>query len=263
MPLTVPAHQALVLPLKIRWPDRFDGIALCVGSAAPDLAYSLGPWLNGHSHDVVGWAVWSTPITVLFAVLLRRRALGPILAQIPDGGPFRFRSYRVLAERRPGLFLTAVSAAVGAGSHILIDGFTHAERFAARFLGLDGVLLASGLRGPMTGAKLLQYVSHGLGTVVAVLLALFIGRAGLLERWYGPDLVAEARVIDVSMTDRVVFWTVALAPPVLVAARTAPLTPSVVFPMGTTLAFSLLAAGLLPTSIRRSARDLASVAQSS
>jgi hypothetical protein len=35
MPLTFPSHALAVLPLKIRWPCYFDGVALVVGSAVP------------------------------------------------------------------------------------------------------------------------------------------------------------------------------------------------------------------------------------
>ena len=53
MPLTFPAHQALVLPIKLRWPDRTDATALCVGAAAPDLLYAV-PGIGAQGHSLLG-----------------------------------------------------------------------------------------------------------------------------------------------------------------------------------------------------------------
>ena len=61
MPVTFLAHQAPVLPIAQRWPDRTDGVALVVGSMAPDFAYVL----NGSR-----WEVWAhgLPAVVVFCV---------------------------------------------------------------------------------------------------------------------------------------------------------------------------------------------------
>ena len=249
MPLTVPAHQSLVLPLKLRWPRHLDGVALCIGSAAPDLAYPLGAWLNANSHNAVGIVTWSIPVTVVFTVLLRRRAAGSVLAQLPDLGPIRLRSYRVIGQRRSPLHQTVVGAAIGAGSHVLVDGFTHIDRFGSRWLGMGGVGVDLPIIGPLTSAKLLQYLGHSLGSIAAVLLLVHIGRSRLMERWYGAGAVAEARIVSIAPWRRTLFWAVALGPPLAVVALDDPLRPSVVFPAGTALAFSLLAAGLLPLRI--------------
>lgn len=39
MPGTLLSHQAIVLPLKLRWPARFSGLALVIGSMAPDFEF--------------------------------------------------------------------------------------------------------------------------------------------------------------------------------------------------------------------------------
>lgn len=41
MPMTVPTHPAAVVALKLWRPRWFDGVALVLGAAAPDLAYAL------------------------------------------------------------------------------------------------------------------------------------------------------------------------------------------------------------------------------
>jgi len=43
VPLTFPSHAAAIAPLKLWRPRWFDGVALVVGSAAPDFGYALQP----------------------------------------------------------------------------------------------------------------------------------------------------------------------------------------------------------------------------
>ena len=66
MPATFPSHAAAVLPLKLWRPEHFDGVALVIGSAAPDLLYAMGrcrpPYTFGHTW----WgALASVPATML------------------------------------------------------------------------------------------------------------------------------------------------------------------------------------------------------
>ncbi|MFF5265545.1 DUF4184 family protein [Actinomadura viridis] len=42
VPLTFPSHAAAVMPLKFWRPRWFDGVALVVGSTAPDLPFAVG-----------------------------------------------------------------------------------------------------------------------------------------------------------------------------------------------------------------------------
>lgn len=41
MPMTFPSYAAAVLPFKFARRRWFDGVALVIGSAAPDMPYSL------------------------------------------------------------------------------------------------------------------------------------------------------------------------------------------------------------------------------
>lgn len=76
MPVTFPAHQAVVLPIKLRWPDRTDATAMCVGAAAPDLWYPVAG-VGGSAHSLAGVVVGAVPLTLLICWALRRRsALG-------------------------------------------------------------------------------------------------------------------------------------------------------------------------------------------
>lgn len=205
MPLTFPAHQAFVLPIKLLWPRRVDATALCIGAAAPDLGY----WMGSESHGLLGVLAFAIPFTLVACALLRWRAALGVFGNLPDFGPFRLHSYRVLVARRPGAFVTAVSATIGVASHVLVDAFTHKGRWGANWLGLNEAILAVPRYGEISIAQALQIFGHTVGSIVGALLFLHIGRARLLERWYGTDNVAAARTFQMSTAERLVFWTAA------------------------------------------------------
>jgi hypothetical protein len=75
VPATFPSHAGVVLPLKLWRPRWFDGVALVVGSALPDLVYvggCCGP-LSTAGHRWWG-VVFGVPVTVLLAAIIRRAA---------------------------------------------------------------------------------------------------------------------------------------------------------------------------------------------
>jgi len=207
MPVTFPAHQGPVLALKIARPNWVDGTALCVGTASPDLAYPFGAWLSRQGHTALGLIVWAIPVSLVICSLLRWRAAAGIFAHVPDLGPLRLRSLRVLGTRRPPARITLWSVAVGAASHMVIDGFTHSRRWGARWLGIDRVLGEWPLRGEYSVAAILQYIGHTAGSLLAVGLLVYVARRHLLERWYGADLVAAVRQVAVPPRRYVLFWS--------------------------------------------------------
>jgi hypothetical protein len=217
MPLTFPAHQGLILPVKLRWPAQVDATALCIGAAAPDLAYAMGTWLNRQSHTVLGVVIWAVPFAVVAAIITRRWAASGIFACLPDLGPLRLRSYRVLSARRPALWHTVASATLGAASHVFIDGFTHAGRWGANWLGLGGVAFTAPLRGTMTWARVLQYLGHGLGTLLFILVLVVVS-SRRLETWYGKAALSDARSVRASPRQSAMFALIALAPPLFAVA---------------------------------------------
>jgi hypothetical protein len=93
MPATLLSHQALVLPLKLRWPRWFSGLALCIGSMAPDLEFiarMADDWIFSHTLSALLW--FTVPVTMLLHWLmtaLMLPALLPFLRKtVPHfGGP--------------------------------------------------------------------------------------------------------------------------------------------------------------------------------
>lgn len=208
MPVTFPAHQAAVLPAKIRWPDRFDGTALCVGAAVPDLTY---PLMSNQGQTLVGGLVVAVPVTIIIVAVLRWRAANGLFANLPDLGPWRLHSYRVITARRPPGRTTLSSAVLGVVSHVVIDSVTHERRLLARVMGLGRVLFHLPRIHDVSIALLLQLTGHVLGTVLGLWLLWIIGSRRLLEEWYGTGAVDRARRFDITPVERCMFWATVIA----------------------------------------------------
>src|SRR5215475_10982023 len=116
MPATFPAHPAAVLPLKLRWPHRFDGVALVIGSMAPDLAYPLdGTWFERPSralpptyqiaHSWWGLLAWCLPVTLACAFVARQAA--PAIAAHLPAWPrtLALQDYGAIARSRPAWYV--------------------------------------------------------------------------------------------------------------------------------------------------------------
>lgn len=245
MPVTFPAHQAVVLPLKLWRPSRFDATALCVGAAAPDLGYTV---LRTASHSWLGALVYALPLTLLICAVLRRGAATGIAANLPDLGPLRIRSYGVLPCRRPGWVVTLVSASMGVASHIVLDSFTHSGGFGAQLVGFDRGLTLPWW-GETTIAGVLQHTGHVVLSAATLVMLAVVGRRRLLERWYGGTPVAAARRVRPAPRQRVVFWATTAAVTAALVATAGAIGRSAVFAallggvLGALLAGSLRAAG--------------------
>lgn len=250
MPLTFPAHQALVLPVKLRWPNRSDGTALCVGAAAPDLLYPV-PGVGSNGHGAIGVVLLVVPLTFGICSLLRWRSALGVFGNLPDLGPFRLHSYRVITRRRPTTLTTLVSALIGAVSHVLIDAFTHSGRWGSTLLGLDDTLFAAPIRGEMSGARVIQYLGHTVGSAVAIGLFFYIGRSRRLEQWYGTATVAAVRRFRMPASARVTFWATFGVVAVAVTAALDAAGASLVFCAIDGLVVGALCAGAIPATSGR------------
>ncbi len=179
MPFTFLAHQAPVLPLVLLRPRWFDGVALCVGSVSPDLAYIVsGTPLRFASHTGPALLWFCLPATLVLGALTRRVAPA-LLAQLPL--PVRRRLGPGLGAA-PAWIVTVTSALIGAGSHVLLDGFTHPGGLAvAHFAWLRAPALTLAGR-PMPVYSLLQ----GPGSLLLALVAVAC-LVALVRRAPGDD----------------------------------------------------------------------------
>lgn len=158
MPLTFPSHAAAVLPLKA-WrrtgKRRLDGVALVVGSMAPDLAYALdGSWLEqpapglpplwqlGHGPYLLIWV----PLVVLPLARAIRWAAPTVAAHLPRS----WHGYGSIG-RGPVWWMTTVSAVLGGASHAIWD-----------VLAAGAFDLVSSLAGGLIAAALFVYFGQSL-----------------------------------------------------------------------------------------------------
>lgn len=180
MPLTFLAHQAPVLPIARRWPGRVDGIALVIGSMAPDMAYVLaGSRFSLWAHGFPAVVLFSLPVTLAVSWLIAR-VVSPVLwDHLPDAGPFRLHDFRALARHRFVWHRAALSALVGALSHILVDHFTHAWGFMAVHVDWYSTVIGEALGREWTAYRIAQYVGHVGGAAACLWLLARYGR----ERW--------------------------------------------------------------------------------
>lgn len=218
MPATFPSHQGAVLPLKVWRPRWFDGVALAVGAASPDVAYLLdgsGLPVWPFSHEWLGLVGWCLPVTVVISWLLRWAA-PTVAAHFPNAGNLALRDYGALAPRprrsgsghcpvgtctatgcdhlgRHRWWVTAVSAVIGGASHVLLDDV-----------------------GDVTNA--VESVFHVIGAAVTLAVLLEIGRHRLIRRWHGPAPRVARRPVLFWGTATAVFVTGSAVLPFLPAA---------------------------------------------
>lgn len=184
MPFTFFAHQVPVVPIKRRWPDRWDGLGLVVGSIMPDLWYVTHGWLYGpagialwvDAHHPDQFVVHNLLVGCLLTVILRRVVAPVVPLAMPDLPPFHLHDYQLLMLSRHRWWVTAYSVAVGALTHLLVDGFTHADQFGVEWLPWLGETLFTVASYDVAPYKLLQYLGHTLGTAVGVWMAWRLGR---------------------------------------------------------------------------------------
>ncbi|MFG3141220.1 DUF4184 family protein [Streptomyces sp. NPDC048211] len=180
MPFTL-SHAAAVLP-GIRRNGTGRGpllaSALVAGSFAPDLTYYADTAIPGAMEfGQVTHAWWGvctvdvliTAATVALWLLLRE----PLVALLPASWQGRVHTW-VRGARRPpeqgrrdlrdGAWFV-VSAAIGAGTHVVWDAFTHHDRWGVRLVPVLGRNTA--------GYPVFQLVQYGTSALALILLARF------------------------------------------------------------------------------------------
>ncbi len=128
MPVTLLSHQALVLPLKMRWPRWFSGLALCVGSMVPDLEF-IGrlrdDWIISHTISAQLW--FTIPVSLGLVWILTSTVVPALLPFVRDHPAWRLHDLAALTppRSRGEWCRAALSAWIGGMSHVLLDAVTH------------------------------------------------------------------------------------------------------------------------------------------
>lgn len=222
--MTFPTHPAAVVGLKLWRPRWFDGVALILGTMAPDLAYALdgsGVPVWPFSHQPAGLVGWSLPL-VLAGTWVVRRAAPVVATHLPRAGPLALRDYGSIRAARHRWWVTAYCGLLGAATHPVLD------RLESRYSALEIVL-------------------DVVGALLMLALAISIGRRRLLRTWYGDPPPLPRRPV--------LFWSLAAAV-ALPAAVVTPFLPAA--QLAHTTGVRLLcavAAGLLVASLAVHARN--------
>jgi hypothetical protein len=168
-----------VLPLKLWRPRWFDGVALAVGAAAPDIAYVLGDLLTVRSHTIAAAFWWGVPVTVLTAWLIRLGAPA-VAAHLPGS----LRDFGALRRVRHPWWVTVTSALLGDASHLLWDLVTHP------------------VPGVVASWRLVRDASDVAALLLLPLFIWYVCRRRLIREWHGPPPVVRRRPL--------LFWSVAV-----------------------------------------------------
>lgn len=221
MPFPFFAHQAAVLPFKLRFPRGLSGTGLAIGSLAPDLGYFLiGMSVTRDWHRPHGIFLYCLPVALVLWWLLTRVLAAPLARHLPGLGSFRLRDYAYL-EAQPRTLahvgVVALSIVIGAGTHLAWDLFTHEGTWMGDHIPwLDRVIFtAAGRR--FLGTSVLWVGSTLVGGTFSLLVLLAIGRQRLLRRWAEERLPGSTAGIDPdapAATSQLAFW----APVVLLTA---------------------------------------------
>src|SRR5574337_1629515 len=128
MPFTL-AHPLAVLPV-VRW-RVLDATCLVIGAMAPDFEYfARGEQVSTISHTLLGLVVWNLPVTLVLAFAWHRWVKQAVLLVAPVG--FSRRAAPRFARPSGPFVACAVSAVLGAATHVLWDGITHGSGFGPR-----------------------------------------------------------------------------------------------------------------------------------
>ncbi len=139
MPPAIFSHQGFVLPLKMRSPERFDGTALCVGAAIPDIMILVTKLLNNEYYHYINHSllafIWLVPLTVIFTILLSRYIMPWISKILPKLGFlekigifFGLDDWYLLKNKKfttKWLVIAIYSAIIGIASHLMMDLLGH------------------------------------------------------------------------------------------------------------------------------------------
>ena len=140
MPSSFLSHQAPVLWLKTKWPKRFDGTSLCVGSFAPDYEWVLSLFNVGvpeRKFHTVGELVYLLPVSLALIVFLDKvflpaasysvmnNRLGPLSRLLSFFGVDEWHVLKTKKINAQWLVKALYSFLLGVLTHFLLDLPSH------------------------------------------------------------------------------------------------------------------------------------------
>lgn len=168
MPFTF-SHPAVVIPL-IKANIRLSSTALIVGSIIPDFEYFIR--MNGesyYSHTISGLFWFDVPLAIIVCFIYHLVVRDSLFVNLPDFLKERFSIYKKFNwtnyfKRNWAIILFSII--IGAGTHLIWDGFTHETIFYIEQADLTNMFRIGRIN--LAGYKFLQMASTVIGGLVVI-----------------------------------------------------------------------------------------------
>ena len=212
MPSSIFSHQAPGLILKIKYPKKFDGTALCISTFVPDIGVVIDPFFvfnfRGITHSLIGLILFTLPLT-LFLTLIFCDHIAPFCAKLArkKGILYKPMKYFGIEEwdnlkkkqfDKKFYVVASYSALIGGLAHLLLDLPAHAtiELFFPIILQSPDILLYTIIDfgsvnvGPvqidrnLTVYQLIWIIETLITFVIALYLLRYIKKHNLISNWY-------------------------------------------------------------------------------
>ncbi|MFX1366309.1 MAG: DUF4184 family protein [Promethearchaeota archaeon] len=215
MPSSIFSHQAPGLLLKIKYPKKFDGTALCISTFVPDIVVVTDPFfstnLRAITHSLLGLVIYTIPLAVILTIVFCKY-IGPFLAKLAKKdriltkpmkyfGIDEWDSLKKKEYNRKFFIVASYSALIGGLTHLLLDLPAHVtiELFFPLILQSPDILLYSIVDfGPiiigemqiernLTVFQLLWMVESIIAGIIALYLLRYIKKHELISKWYNES----------------------------------------------------------------------------
>lgn len=212
MPSGVVSHQAPGLFLKIKYPYKFDGTALCISTFVPDLNVLVNPFLpfsfRSVTHSLLGLFIYTIPLTIILTILFCSY-IGPFVANIAKRESRIYKPLKYFGidewddlkkkKYNKRFFIVATySALIGGLTHLLLDLPAHKsiELFFPLVMQSPDILLYSIVDfgpiniGPfviernLTVYQLIWTIETIIAFAIALYLLRYIKKRNLISKWY-------------------------------------------------------------------------------
>jgi membrane-bound metal-dependent hydrolase YbcI (DUF457 family) len=212
MPSGLISHQAPGLALKIKYPYKFDGTALCISTIVPDISVILDPLLpfnfRNLTHSLLGLIILTIPLTLILTVIFCMN-IAPFFANIANNNSifskplkyFGIDGWDNLKKKkfnRKYFIVASYSAFIGGLTHLLLDLPAHENVeifFPFVFQNPEFLLYSIKDFGTITIGQtqiernltvygLIWIIETLITLVIALYLLRYIKKRDLISKWY-------------------------------------------------------------------------------
>ncbi len=217
MPSSILSHQAPAILIKLKYPHKIDGSAICISTFVPDLNiffdFLFPGFFRNLTHSLIGIFIWTIPITLLFTVVFSLY-IAPYLSKIAKKNLFILKPLKYFGINKWDLLklkqinkkfylIASYSAFIGGLSHLLLDLQAHeyielffpfiilkAPDFMSIPLAYHGTITIGSRIVPLilTVYNLIWFLETTILIFPSLYSLRYIAKRNLLEKWYQePD----------------------------------------------------------------------------